>query len=199
KIEGFGRCACERCLQLLNIELVKLGGDVLPRALRRETERVWRPALALGLLVLEKCCLSCEFFLDVPISRALLSCKVSIGYCTHHFKFPLNLHTCLLQDWLEFVEAPRCPDVGRVREGIWIWPSRRARGESLLHPLQSHRVDPCSTCAVGLCVLDDQSTTEWKTYVTQKFTWLYILSQDYWIVFLVPLVYYYGEMKLGKD
>ena len=77
-------------------------------------------------------------------------------------------------------------------------------------------------------VLDDQSTTvfgEWKTYVTQKFTWLYILSQDsaaimssiswrvlgsyrrgccvadqdYWIVFLVPLVYYYGEMKLGKD
>ncbi|CAJ1429441.1 unnamed protein product [Effrenium voratum] len=51
-------------------------------------------------------------------------------------------------------------------------------------------------------VLDDQSTTvfgEWKSYVTQKFTWLYILSQDYWIVFLVPLVYYYGEMKLGKD
>jgi len=51
-------------------------------------------------------------------------------------------------------------------------------------------------------VTDEDSSVvfgEWKTYVTDKFTWLYIISQDYWLVYLFPLVYYYGDMKLGKD
>ena len=26
---------------------------------------------------------------------------------------------------------------------------------------------------------------EWKTWVTQNFTWLYILTQDVWVVFLI--------------
>jgi len=40
---------------------------------------------------------------------------------------------------------------------------------------------------------------EGQTWVTTTFTWLYIASQDYWLLFLFPLVYYYGDVKLGKD
>jgi len=38
-----------------------------------------------------------------------------------------------------------------------------------------------------------------QSWVTSTFTWLYIGSQDYWLVFLVPLTYYYGHVKLGRD
>jgi choline-glycine betaine transporter len=39
-----------------------------------------------------------------------------------------------------------------------------------------------------------------KRWVTEKFTWLYILTQDAWFIFLI-IVYCskYGNMKLGKD
>jgi choline-glycine betaine transporter len=37
-----------------------------------------------------------------------------------------------------------------------------------------------------------------KTWVTATWTWLYIASQDGWVIFLIPLVYYYGDVKLGK-
>jgi len=45
--------------------------------------------------------------------------------------------------------------------------------------------------------VDDFTTG--KTWVTDIFTWLYIASQDYWLFYLVPLCYYYGHVKLGKD
>eukprot|EP00933_Yihiella_yeosuensis_P072197 TRINITY_DN80523_c0_g1_i1.p1 TRINITY_DN80523_c0_g1~~TRINITY_DN80523_c0_g1_i1.p1 ORF type:complete len:845 (-),score=145.11 TRINITY_DN80523_c0_g1_i1:92-2626(-) len=38
-----------------------------------------------------------------------------------------------------------------------------------------------------------------QSWVTATFTWLYIISQDYWMAFLVPLVYYYGHVKLGHE
>eukprot|EP00413_Alexandrium_margalefii_P000729 CAMPEP_0204518760 /NCGR_PEP_ID=MMETSP0661-20131031/4365_1 /ASSEMBLY_ACC=CAM_ASM_000606 /TAXON_ID=109239 /ORGANISM="Alexandrium margalefi, Strain AMGDE01CS-322" /LENGTH=978 /DNA_ID=CAMNT_0051524225 /DNA_START=45 /DNA_END=2979 /DNA_ORIENTATION=- len=38
-----------------------------------------------------------------------------------------------------------------------------------------------------------------QTWVTKTFTWLYIISQDYWFFWLFPLSYYYGNVKLGKD
>jgi choline-glycine betaine transporter len=44
-----------------------------------------------------------------------------------------------------------------------------------------------------------ESFGEWKSWVTQSFTWLYIGSQDYWLLFLAPLCYYYGHVKLGRD
>jgi len=40
---------------------------------------------------------------------------------------------------------------------------------------------------------------EAQTWVTDLFTWLYIASQDYWLLYLIPLVYYYGHVKLGRD
>jgi len=51
-------------------------------------------------------------------------------------------------------------------------------------------------------VLDDEAVTvfgEWQSWVTSTFTWLYIVSQDYWLFYLFPLCYYYGDMKLGQD
>merc|ERR1712050_406893 len=44
-----------------------------------------------------------------------------------------------------------------------------------------------------------ENFAEGKSWVTATFTWLYIASQDYWLFFLVPLCYYYGHVKLGKD
>lgn len=67
---------------------------------------------------------------------------------------------------------------------------------------------------VAYCVLEEDSDTtfgDWKTWVTEEFTWLYIISQeifrsscrpcdqDYWLLYLFPLVYYYGDMKLGQE
>jgi len=40
---------------------------------------------------------------------------------------------------------------------------------------------------------------EAQTWVTEVFTWLYIASQDYWLLYLIPLVYHYGHIKLGRD
>jgi len=56
---------------------------------------------------------------------------------------------------------------------------------------------------VALCLLEPedskQSFSDGKAWVAKWFTWLYIASQDYWLLFMVPLGYYYGHVKLGKD
>ena len=42
--------------------------------------------------------------------------------------------------------------------------------------------------------------TEGQSWVTQNFTWLYILTQDVWVIFLIYLACTkYGDLKLGKD
>ena len=41
---------------------------------------------------------------------------------------------------------------------------------------------------------------EGQSWVTQNFTWLYILTQDVWVLFLIYLACTkYGDLKLGKD
>lgn len=82
---------------------------------------------------------------------------------------------------------------------------------------------PGSSGFVLYAVLDDEAVTvfgEWQSWVTSTFTWLYIVSQalpipapcvsapepdarkhgsqDYWLFYLFPLCYYYGDMKLGQ-
>jgi len=55
---------------------------------------------------------------------------------------------------------------------------------------------------IGTTLNEEQALEDFKdgkSWVTQTFTWLYIASQDYWLFFLIPLVYYYGHVKLGKD
>eukprot|EP00929_Paragymnodinium_shiwhaense_P015591 TRINITY_DN1236_c0_g2_i2.p1 TRINITY_DN1236_c0_g2~~TRINITY_DN1236_c0_g2_i2.p1 ORF type:complete len:824 (+),score=166.91 TRINITY_DN1236_c0_g2_i2:82-2553(+) len=61
---------------------------------------------------------------------------------------------------------------------------------------------------VAWCALDtdpDDETnaltilSDGQSWVTASWTWLYIASQDYWLLFLFPLVYYYGDVKLGQD
>jgi len=40
---------------------------------------------------------------------------------------------------------------------------------------------------------------DWKTWITQTFTWMYIGTQDAWAVFIIVLYFSkYGNMKLGK-
>ena len=54
------------------------------------------------------------------------------------------------------------------------------------------------------CVLDTERASDGmkdaKRWITDKFTWLYIGTQDVWFIFLL-IVYFskYSKMKLGKD
>ena len=42
--------------------------------------------------------------------------------------------------------------------------------------------------------------SKWTTWVTQKWTWLYIGTQDVWAVFILVIYFSkYSKMKLGKD
>eukprot|EP00408_Alexandrium_pacificum_P012066 CAMPEP_0171232852 /NCGR_PEP_ID=MMETSP0790-20130122/40620_1 /TAXON_ID=2925 /ORGANISM="Alexandrium catenella, Strain OF101" /LENGTH=827 /DNA_ID=CAMNT_0011699097 /DNA_START=136 /DNA_END=2621 /DNA_ORIENTATION=+ len=56
---------------------------------------------------------------------------------------------------------------------------------------------------VTWCLVDPEgskeSLSEGKSWVTECFTWLYIGSQDIWLFWLIPLSYYYGHVKLGRD
>jgi choline-glycine betaine transporter len=52
--------------------------------------------------------------------------------------------------------------------------------------------------------IDDQeyaieSLNEWKLWVTETFSWYYIGTQNIWIIFMVVVLYYHGDKKLGKD
>lgn len=52
------------------------------------------------------------------------------------------------------------------------------------------------------CIEDDEAQTKLRDVqsdVTRIFTWLYIGSQDVWILFVIPVYWYYGSVKLGKD
>ena len=54
------------------------------------------------------------------------------------------------------------------------------------------------------CVLDTDRASDGmrdaKRWITDKFTWLYIGTQDFWLIFLL-IVYFskYSKMKLGKE
>jgi choline-glycine betaine transporter len=39
----------------------------------------------------------------------------------------------------------------------------------------------------------------WQTWVTEVWNWLYMLSQNVWIVVLLYVMYKYYDLKLGKD
>ena len=45
-----------------------------------------------------------------------------------------------------------------------------------------------------------EELSKWTKWVTQKWTWMYIGTQDVWAVFII-VVYFskYSNMKLGKD
>ena len=44
-----------------------------------------------------------------------------------------------------------------------------------------------------------QELVKWKYWVTEKWTWLYIGTQDVWAVFIIVLYFSkYGDVKLGK-
>ena len=54
------------------------------------------------------------------------------------------------------------------------------------------------------CVLKakaaNEDMTEWRRWITLKFTWLYIGTQDAWALFIVVLYFSkYSKMKLGKS
>lgn len=54
------------------------------------------------------------------------------------------------------------------------------------------------------CIVDTERAsykmTQSKIWITETFSWLYIITQDAWFVFLI-IVYFskYGNIKLGKD
>ncbi|XP_057293165.1 glycine betaine transporter 1-like [Hydractinia symbiolongicarpus] len=53
------------------------------------------------------------------------------------------------------------------------------------------------------CIRDDDALkhlTEVKTWVTEKWTWLYVGTQDVWALFIIALYFSkYSNMKLGKE
>jgi len=50
------------------------------------------------------------------------------------------------------------------------------------------------------CFMPMKEFSDWMAWVTQCFTWLYILTQDVWILFVVWLFFSrYGKIKLGRD
>jgi len=56
---------------------------------------------------------------------------------------------------------------------------------------------------VAWCMIEPEAANkrmgEWKTWITQTFTWMYIGTQDAWAVFIIVLYFSkYGTMKLGK-
>ena len=56
---------------------------------------------------------------------------------------------------------------------------------------------------VWCIVLPEDSLAEiskWKTWVTEKWTWLYVGTQDFWAVFIIVLYFSkYSHLKLGKQ
>ncbi|CAE8602476.1 unnamed protein product [Polarella glacialis] len=55
---------------------------------------------------------------------------------------------------------------------------------------------------IKVSVDKEESMKEFKeaqSWVTSTFTWFYIGSQQYWVFYVVPLIYYYGHVKLGQD
>jgi choline-glycine betaine transporter len=57
--------------------------------------------------------------------------------------------------------------------------------------------------AIGTLANSEESSkyfSQGKTWVTQNFTWLYIITQDIWCVFLIYLGFSrFGSIKLGRD
>ena len=54
---------------------------------------------------------------------------------------------------------------------------------------------------VGICIVYQENVpfVEWKGFIVDKFTWLYIGSQDLWAVFAIILYFSkYADLKLGK-
>jgi len=50
------------------------------------------------------------------------------------------------------------------------------------------------------CFMPQKEFDDWMAWVTQCFTWLYIITQDVWIVFAIYLwAGKYGTMKLGRE
>ena len=62
---------------------------------------------------------------------------------------------------------------------------------------------------VGAVLIDEKETdhpdlnaefSHWQSWITQNFTWLYILTQDVWFIFILWLLFTkYADVKLGKD
>ena len=56
---------------------------------------------------------------------------------------------------------------------------------------------------VAWCIIQPEPAktelAKWKLWITEKWTWLYIGTQDVWAVLIVVLYFSkYGDMKLGK-
>lgn len=57
---------------------------------------------------------------------------------------------------------------------------------------------------VAWCMVESDAANEemgkWKIWITEKFTWMYIGTQDIWAVIILMLYFSkYSNMKLGKD
>jgi choline-glycine betaine transporter len=73
--------------------------------------------------------------------------------------------------------------------------SMTVSGSSTTYSLtQSHQLEDVE------CFMPQKEFDDWMKWVTTCFTWLYIITQDVWIVFAVYLwASKYGTIKLGKD
>mmetsp|Transcript_75357 Transcript_75357/g.117810 ORF Transcript_75357/g.117810 Transcript_75357/m.117810 type:complete len:1042 (-) Transcript_75357:339-3464(-) len=61
-------------------------------------------------------------------------------------------------------------------------------------------VDSNGNFAKVVCFMPQKEFDDWMAWVTECFTWLYIITQDVWIVFAIYLWgSKYGKMKLGRE
>ncbi len=75
-------------------------------------------------------------------------------------------------------------------------------GELRFNPIVSFFAIVIIWSFVAVCVRlgEDVPFTQWRQWIVEKFTWLYIGSQDIWFIFLIVLYFSkYSNIKLGKD
>jgi len=126
----------------------------------------------------------------------------------------------MAEDWC--VSAKRREDDGS--DGMWLRIKVRERSIMEINPCTTMfaiimlftLVIVCATLTGGEYCFAENATTHiiekadcnptsiyfgfWKVWVTQVWTWLYILSQDLWVFFAIYLVASrYGKIKLGPD
>jgi len=57
-----------------------------------------------------------------------------------------------------------------------------------------------SVLAESECYVPGKEFRHWQKWVTNHFTWLYIVTQDVWIIFIFGICFTkYGKLKLGRD
>ena len=85
---------------------------------------------------------------------------------------------------------------------MWTKWSFPVIGEVRFNPVVSTAAIVIIWSFVAICAVYGEQVPfrEWRGWIVDNFTWLYIGSQDFWAVFAIVLYFSkYSQIKLGKD